>query len=534
VDTSELGYINNGSLVITSNARDADASFAKTGMLEKITYPTDGYSLFDYEAHSYSKAFKRQDSYMMVNENGVCGGLRLKSISNYNSASELSGIRTFEYTDGTNSSGVLLHFPVYYAEYSAYTVGGISENNIRYYSSGINSYASTHIEYSRVTENHIDNSQVVYEFSNSVLSTDYADGVYVTEVVDEPFSTYGIWTITNSSLVDLTAPITSKQADRGKLLSKRVYSAGSMSTPVHTETNTYNYGNNLAMDYLPAYFIRKIGYYIQYIDNYKQTGRIVSELRNGTTVTRGEKYNYNSYGQVVRIAIRDSKGDSLVTKYQYVWDLNPSQITPSSVYRFMIDHNITSQPLSEMVYIKKGGTGSETLILGKRYTYINPVTANKAIVRLSKVELYDNTTAGWYTELEYSSFDSKGNILESIDRSGIYTSYVWGYNGLYLVAKVENIGLTTLKSLVSGLSGISETPLTGGIVSGIQSTLRSSSPNSLATLYDYIPFVGLSKVTDPAGKITTYDYNLSGKLKSVKDSKNLPQNTIFYSPDNKL
>jgi YD repeat-containing protein len=439
-------------------------------------------------------------------------------------------------TNGGNSSGILLYFPFYYIEYSAYT-DFVSENNIKHYSSGFNTYGSTHIEYSKVTEFHGSNSKIEYCFSNSANSFSYQDVISSIEVIRDRFhhQLYSSeWIISNDLISRYTAPITSKQAERGKVLEKKTFSSSSLSVPLFAEVNTYNTNKELSVDYLPSYLVRKLGYNKIYIDNYKQTGRIVSELRNGTTVTRGEKYNYNSYGQVVRIATRDSKGDSLITKYQYVWDLNPSQITPSSVYRFMIDHNITSQPLSEMVYIKKGGTGSETLILGKRYTYTNPVTANKAIVRLSKVELYDNTTAGWYTELEYSSFDSKGNILESIDRSGIYTSYVWGYNGLYLVAKVENIGLTTLKSLVSGLSGISETPLTGGIVSGIQSTLRSSSPNSLATLYDYIPFVGLSKVTDPAGKITTYDYNLSGKLKSVKDSKNLPQNTIFYSPDNKL
>ncbi|MDD4657374.1 MAG: hypothetical protein PHR40_08595 [Bacteroidales bacterium] len=133
----KLGYINNGSLVITSNARDADASFAKTGMLKKITYPTGGYSLLDYEAHDYSVAFKRQNVYTMISESGVCGGLRVKSISNYNSDGVIYDSRSFEYTNGTNSSGILLHFPVYYVEYSAYTVGGISEDNIKYYSSGI-------------------------------------------------------------------------------------------------------------------------------------------------------------------------------------------------------------------------------------------------------------------------------------------------------------------------------------------------------------------------------------------------------------
>lgn len=530
----KLGYISGGSLVITSTARDADASYAKTGMLKKLSYPTGGYSMFDYEAHDYSLAFKRQYSNMLVSEVGICGGLRLKSVLNYNSTSELSSSRTFEYKSGTSSSGILLHFPVYYAEYSAYATSGISENYIRYYSSGINSYTSTHIEYSRVIEIHNDNSSVVYDFSNSALSTDYEDGVLVDEVVNEPFYVYGIWTINNSFLVDLTAPLSSKQADRGKLVSKQIFNADHPSYPEYSETYSYNTGTNLSMDYLPAYFIRKIGYYSKYIDNYKQTGHIVSENRNGTIVTRGEKYNHNSHGQVIRIATCDSKGDSLITKLQYVWDLDPSLVTPTSVFNSMISNNVINQPISEMVYVKKGGIGSEILVSGKRYTYVNPVSSNKAIIRLSKIEQYDNSTYTWYTDIEFTSFDSNGNILESKDRNGIYTSYVWGHNGLYMVAKVDNLPLNTLKIAVPGLSGISSAPLTGGIVSGVQSYLRSSYPNSQATLYEYIPFVGLSKVTDPSGKQTNYEYNSSGKLKSVKDSRNQPQNTFFYSPDNKL
>lgn len=538
----KLGYLTTAfDEIITSDKRNSDYSFAKTGMLEKITYPTGGYTLLDYEANDYSIVFKRLSSnsfnHSPITENGICGGLRINSISNYDISNVLYDSKTYEYKNGINSSGILLNFPRYNVKYNAYTVvafGGLVESNINYYSASINSYNGSHIEYSKVKEINGDSSIVEYNFSNSQTSVNYRDVVQLINVIPEPALWYDFWVIDKDYISSVVAPASSKKDERGKLLEKKIYSALNFSTPVFLETNSYDSDRQLSVNYIPVYLVRKFGYYASYVDNYKLTGQTTKENRNGTEVIKHIKYNYNAYGQAVRVATRDSKGDSIITKYQYVKDLSAAQITPSSIYRSMLDYNVISYPLSELVYIKKGGSGSEIQISGKRYTYINPVSTNKAIIKLSKVEFYDNSTSGWYTEVEYTSFDSKGNILESKSRNNIYTSYVWGYNGLYLVAKVDNMSVYTLKNSVSGLSGILDNPLTGAIVSGIHSTLREYYPNSLATLYDYKPFVGLSKVTDPSGKVTLYDYNSSGKLNSIKDSKNLPQNTIFYSPDNKL
>lgn len=533
----KLGPISNGSLVITSTSRDCDPSFAKNGMLERITYPTGGYTLLDYEGHDYSKTFTRKNLHSLVTEDGVCGGLRIKSINNYTSTGELANWRTFQYREGSKSSGVLLHFPIYYVGYSATVMGiGIAENNIRYYSSGINSYSTTHIEYSKVTEIHSDSSRVVYHFTNSTSSAKYCDAISVVEIVDEPFFSHrgAVWTINNASLADLTAPITSRQAERGKLISREVFANSTCSTPILTESNSYNTNAVLDVDYLPAYLIRKIGYRTKYIDNYKQVGSTVSEVRDGTTVTRGEKYNYNSNGQLVRSATINSKGDSLITKFQYVWDLPPSQITSNSIYRYMIEFNIIKHPLSEMVYLKKEGSNIETLISGKRYTYTNPVISNRAIIKLSKVEQYDVDKNQWFTEVEYSAFDTKGNLLESRDRNGISTTYVWGYGGLYLVVKAVNLKLSELKSLSYFFANISTTPLPSSIGAPLQLSARFNEPNASFTFFDYIPFVGLSKVVDPSGRVTEYLYNSSGKLKGVVDGEGKIHNHYFYSPDNKL
>src|SRR5690606_16366328 len=41
-------------------------------------------------------------------------------------------------------------------------------------------------------------------------------------------------------------------------------------------------------------------------------------------------------------------------------------------------------------------------------------------------------------EIEFVDYDSYGNVTEIKDKAEIYSSYIWGYNGQYPVAKVKN------------------------------------------------------------------------------------------------
>ncbi len=537
----KLGYLtSNYDEVITSNYRNSDANYAKTGMLEKIIYPTGGYSVFDYESNDYSTVFKRISSnnfnHAGISESGLCGGLRLKSIYNYTALNQQADSRLFEYLEGTSSSGILLHFPRYNVKYNAITSvspGGLAEINIDYYSSSVQSFSGAHIEYSKVTEKRSDNSKIEYTFTNSLTSNKYVDEIQISNIVNEPTIWYGNWNIDKSYICSVTAPVVSKEGERGKLIRKDIFKSYSDASPLYSEIYAYNTNKILATDNIPVYLVRKFGYTTVNVDNYKLLTKSIIENQSGYSITNDKKYSYNSKEQLIREAILDSKGDSLITKYTFVTDIPEYQITTGSVYRAMLDSNIISYPLKEEVYLKRGG-GSEVLISGKKYTYVNPVTTNKAIVKISKIESYDKINDVWYTEIEYLSFDNKGNILESKDRNGIYTSYVWGYNGLYMVAKVENLDLNTLKNSSSTFSSISTSPLSGAISIAIQQSIRSQNPNAKFTFFDYIPFVGLTKIVDPSGKVTEYQYNANGKLKGVKDGSGKFHNEYFYSPDNKL
>ena len=49
-------------------------------------------------------------------------------------------------------------------------------------------------------------------------------------------------------------------------------------------------------------------------------------------------------------------------------------------------------------------------------------------------------------EMEYLDYDSYGNPANIADKAGVKTAYIWGYKGLYPVAKVVN-ARNTFKSV---------------------------------------------------------------------------------------
>ncbi len=524
---------------INSASRNSDAYYAKTGMLEKIQYPTGGYVSFEYEGNDYSKAMKRIATYNFshkyLSETGTCGGVRVKKISYLNSNNDTLDAKVFEYKDGSVSSGILLHFPRYNIRYNA-SAGPFSEMNMNYYASNIAMYNGTHIEYYKVTEKRRDNSKIVYTFSASD-NPYFRDTLSIQCILPDRLPLVQVaWENNIAMLPSIVVPVVSKQSERGKLLKKEIFKTLSDQAPAYSEINTYNnLTKNLTqfLDHVPVYLVRQFGQVPVFVDNYNLSQTKTDEYLNNVHIEKNTKLSYNSKCQVIRSATIDSKGDSLITKYKYVTDLLPAQILSNSVEEAMLYYNLISYPLTEEVY-KKTGSGPESQISGVRYTYMKINSNYPSLIKLSKIEKYDNTNSSWFTDIDFTQFDNKGNILESKDKNGIYTSYVWGYNGLYLVAKVDNLDLNTLKSSLSGLSNISSTPLTGAMISGAQTTLKNSRPNAQITTYEYVPFIGLSKIIDPSGKITEFQYNASGKLKNQKDGIGTLHKEYFYSPDNKL
>ena len=509
---------------ITSIDRNPNANYAIYGMLQRITYPTGGYSEIEYESHSYGKRLTRTSTSAflptLTNESATCGGLRIKSISNHLENGTQINKKSYSYTlpDG-GSSGILLYFPKYWLNYSAQG-GPYQEININYWSNNLISHNGSHIEYATVTQTNSDNSREVFHFSNSAQSPIYRDEVETGDVINEKVANTGNeWGITSSNagyIKNIVAPMVSKRAERGKLLKHEIYAAGS-NTPSKEIIYGYDTTRSLSVVTYPAYLIRKFGHIPVYTDNYRLISKTEKEMNNGTVIIRTESYSYNTKGQLSGITTQSSGGITEITRYTYPYD----HLSEGGIFATMNTRNLHGYPVTQTRYVIDGGT--EKQIGGKKYSY---GTYNNQ-VKPSVLYNYNPVTGSWDIEQRYTKYSSNGNLLESYDSNNIPTSYIWGYGGQYLVGKGENIDNTALSSYVSMTA-----PLTAGISDAIAQNINSRG-SVLLTTYTYTPMIGVTKIRYPDGTTQSYQYNSSGKLLHIINSEGNKQGSSYYSPENK-
>ena len=390
------------------------------------------------------------------------------------------------------------------------------EENINYWSNSLLSHSGSHIEYSTVTQTNSDNSKEVFHFSNSAMSYKYRDAIEIIEVVNERTPRQGEWEISsNTAIRNIVAPLVSRKAERGKLLKHEIYAAGN-STPIKETTYTYDTTRALSLTYHPVYLIRKFGQSIILTDNYRLVSKTEKETNNGISITRSESYAYNSMGQTSSVTTTASNGTVEITRYTY-----PSDHTAEGeIFTTMVSRNMYAYPVTQTTSIVENGI--EKQIAGKMYTYIS----NNEMVKPSAVYSYNPVANTWDTERRYTLYDTYGNLLESYDSNDIPTSYIWGYNGMYLVGTAANTPRSALSQYVSN------TPLAGGITDATAATINNRG-NIILTTYSYNPLVGLTKVRYPNGTTESYTYNSTGKLLEILNTLGNTRGSNYYSPDNR-
>jgi YD repeat-containing protein len=127
-------------------------------------------------------------------------------------------------------------------------------------------------------------------------------------------------------------------------------------------------------------------------------------------------------------------------------------------------------------------------------------------------------------------YDDKGNILQQQKPGGPPVSYIWGYNKQYPVAEVKN---ATYQDLVTKLTQtvvdqINGAPMSDANLRSALAPLRTIT-NAEATIYTYIPLLGISSSTDTRGASTYYDYDAYGRLNVVRDKDNNIIKAICYN-----
>lgn len=517
---------------VVDSFKNPDANFSRMGCLKRIEYPTRGFTEFDYEPNDAAYILLKRDKpygdpefvrpdqeassspgylaslypfhtpFKPDTSTDEAGGVRVCRISDYDG---LGGWQTrkFEYMEGRKSSGIVTYFPHFY---NFKTGGAIVE--IPLLNSVLNSFDKQQIGYGTVKEIHSDGSYIVYEFNNYRTHPDNYDGQQCKRIA------HASYLVDPEYTDNILREPNSCHFQRGKLHAETLYDAHGRR--VRCEEMEYKSHDNSYSVYVVAsgnyiYSVRKP------TGDYRLDSKTTTDYFGADSLQIRESYQYNDFGQLRCVTrwLPDETMDWAETTYLHE---TPHEFDPQKV------------PLeypAEIVGIHMPSSLAQykTITSATRYTYrdlgnlIKPETVatvnmeHPVVVVRSPVPTKE-VTLEYTDKLCYESYDEQGNPVQIRDAEGYRTCFIWGYGGLYPVAKVYNVSYETLKTVLN----IGVRPLAEGL-SAEQIRRLYALENVLVDVYEYIPYAGPVRHIDPSGREYGFRYDSHGRLIETGDSQ---------------
>lgn len=568
------------STTIGNGNRAVDESKMKAGILEKIIYPTGGYTLFDYEANRTST--------------DLVGGLRIKAISSYDAmSSSPASTKTFVY----ENPNLIQPFKNkgYSREYisaSQFTHAVVSTSP--YYNNNLG--GEPVIEYGKVTEYDYDSINDKYNgktisYYENILSTQVLHGAVTLELFE-----HDQYTISSSLINSLMADVLSGVEDmnyfettswkRGKLTKEEVYKMnGSSYQIIKSVDNTYETieSDTLFNNYISSPFETPYEYWtvpnpynsssdyssIQYCYHVDKTilGRKVLKQsvvktydpsgNNPVTTTTDYFYDNPKHMQLTRTHTKDSDDERLISITSYPDDVtSTSSLTGGnliwaeySAISLLKDdgvHRAVNQPIQSELYKDYDDDGvadANEMLSIQRTIYKDWDASGGTLIQPERVASMTGVvspTNQVEDRVLFLGYDSDGNPKEVSKSDDARSSYIWGYRKAYPVVKADNVIVATLETAVAAainsLSGYSgglndldalltdikglNTQTKRDTWSSFNSNLRSqtSLDQAMVSTYTLNPQIGMTSQTNPAGITSYYNYDNFNRLMEVEDT----------------
>ena len=483
-------------------------------MLKQITFPTKGYTEYEYDADSWHSRprVKRITSKTDDNSNPLVTEYSYENPVN-NISGEHFGPYTFsnyfgdEYVDAYVVAVQLLPWPVYdlhcrkVAQYFPNPIlPEISEYARQYervikkqYDINGDTIGKTVSEYNIPQIYHIDN------FSSKAISPNESD--------IPGFSKYGDY-YTNRYRLGYKPAIKSQKFYDSAGLKKEVEyyyvqrgneadSSFKVKQRVVVVSSSYEHISRFSHGL----------YYMETGSDFLSSKITTTYSDNGGAIQEKEYYIYNNYHQLIKTEHLSSTGSFLTKVFNYTNEHHP-------IWESM---NILSTVMKTVTSNKEAnGTTKELETLWVKYPTVLS-TQPSLLLPDSVVSIINGNQR---TLLTYDKYNQKEKILQYTGSDGVTVTYIWGYGNKYPVAEIRN---ETYQNVLTALGGntvvdrIADSLILSDPDKLIINSLRNALPNSLITTYTYKPGVGILTSTDPKGMITSYEYDQFGRLQSIKD-----------------
>lgn len=448
---------------------------------------------------SGSISFSYEPSDMTDIRNYPLGGLRIKSVVNYDNQNKELSRRSYEYlNENGNSSGYLTnqdqlnHLSIsesYMGTGDLHSI--IYSKNIIVQSKHLSNFKASDYSYEFVKEKNVTDKNIGYTIYKYKTSQDILISNEIPSLSNDHVRTKAI------NITDYD-----NQNNKKKVIDYYY----SIDERVHNYRRGFIMNKSINSDLPADYLMNFVDVKSMYVPmNYNYTTEWVKldstitidytepqfSIKNKTNYT----YSNENHMQPTNINTLTSKGEYQISQIKYSGDLN------EGIYSEMKMKNMIEYPISIKKY-----TSNKKFLKGIYNTYTKDNYNNIILAKVSEY-VTDNNMVDLYSY----KYNKKQRLIESLDNSGCITAIYWDNYNLYPEIIVKNMSYSTLS----------------GIVDKFRLNLSPSLfTDAQVTIYSYLPLIGLSSKTLPNGITFYYEYDKIGRLESVYTIKNNKKNII--------
>ena len=466
------GFFNNGADLLFQ--REPNYNYASQTILNKIKYPTGGYTLFEYEPH---QAKNVQGAMMYV------GGARIKKITDYSFQNQKATIKNYEYQLPDNTTSGNTFVPEYESQFSftnyvyddpvtveAGTSLKLSRSATAVH--GLGSYQGSHIGYTRVTEylSDLNNNQplgkTIYEYHH--------DNFGVTDGDDHMIS----GTLYKQTVLDNSGKVIQETENLVAASEIMPYMGGS-SVGAATSSNNFilckrpngeGYAWKLIEAPTPSCVqiltfpqaklqINGTAFRKQWVRLTEQTQKTYDQLSN-TYIINKKKFYYGNTAHTMPTTIEQTTTDNtqVITAKKYAADYTiPSGTLTGAVQgiKTLLDKNIIGAEIENYQY-RQNADGTNKKYLGGSITVYDPLLPYPVAANVVETEIplvaftpSEVNVSGVFTQdvnykpagnLKYTN----GQLTEQRKQDDIPVAYIWHYNSMFPVAEITNATHTSV------------------------------------------------------------------------------------------
>ncbi len=535
-------------LTIGSANRNVFPFYTQALMLKKMTFPTGGYTTFEYEANQYLVGS------VLTN----AGGLRIRQIISYPSSSTTFGAmyKTYKYGVAENGAGRL----------GARWSNILSSNSLFKSSQSGFHYLPPLCIPRAITVTNYSSSPTVNLFASDGSPVLYAE---VTEYSDNGTVTNGsigktIHKFTDTHLDNLVTVGTSGifhtesfDWDRGQLIEKTSY--GNDGKKKHKVLTTFNLVSNSS-----AIAIRKLiyrqsiatgvqcnsscgynpsvgingGFLVQTcnmpfgVSKPIKTEEFIYDNTDDTKfVLKTSLTNYETTNLMPRLSREVVNfGEIRGRKYFYPFDYQNIPATTTGelfAIRRLLEKNQINAPVEELSYLKGSIAATDSLISGAKLTSFfskennSSGTFKSLFVAPQNIYLLESQAFGAFGTTPYQSSSalynaSPSSYTSNVPKHGLYEQKL-SINAYDFNGNLESYTITNGRTDVFAYQDI---PHDGLRLTYLIAQIQDDGIGTLnhSTAYNYtIPLLGLSSLQAVNGTFTYFEYDTFGRLKTIKD-----------------